>query len=108
MEDRCRDILRAMGAARTWDGPRIRGVASSHDLGGARMGDDPRASVVDRDLRVHDTPGLLVFSGAAFPTCVGVNPHLTIMAITARATEQLVGRLRGTAESVGAAPAASA
>jgi gluconate 2-dehydrogenase alpha chain len=58
--------------------------------------------VVDRDLRVHDTPGLLVFSGAAFPTCVGVNPHLTIMAITARATQQLVERLRGAPERIGA------
>jgi gluconate 2-dehydrogenase alpha chain len=87
----------------TWNGPRYRGVASSHDLGGARMGEDARTSVVDRDLRVHDTPGLLVFSGAAFPTCTGVNPHLTIMAITARATQRLVERLRGAPERIGAA-----
>ncbi len=103
MQDRCAEILHAMGATRTWTGPRFRGVASSHDLGGAQMGEDPRASVVDRDLRVHDTPGLLVFSGAAFPTCTGVNPHLTIMAITARATQRLVERLRGAPERVGAA-----
>ena len=37
-----------------------------------RMGDDPRQSVVDRNLQVHDTPGLYVFSGAVFPTCTGV------------------------------------
>jgi choline dehydrogenase-like flavoprotein len=86
-----------MGAVQTWPGPRLRGIASSHDLGGARMGDDPHRSVVDRDLRVHDTPGLLVFSGAVFPTCTGVNPHLTLMALTARATERLIERLGGEA-----------
>jgi gluconate 2-dehydrogenase alpha chain len=101
MQLQCDRILRRMGATRTWNGPRYRGVASSHDLGGARMGEDPRTSVVGPDLQVHDTPGLYVFSGAVFPTCVGVNPHLTLMALTARATEQLVraagGEPRGTA-----------
>ena len=73
----------------------LRGVVSSHDLGGARMGDDPRETVVDRDLQVHDTPGLYVFGTAVFPTCVGINPHLTLMAITARASRQLIERLGG-------------
>jgi gluconate 2-dehydrogenase alpha chain len=103
MQRQCDRILRRMGATRTWNGPRYRGVASSHDLGGARMGEDPRTSVVGPDLQVHDTPGLYAFSGAAFPTCVGVNPHLTLMALTARATEQLVRALGGT---VGRAAAA--
>jgi gluconate 2-dehydrogenase alpha chain len=57
------------------------------------MGEDPAASVVDGDLQVHDTPGLYVFGGATFPTAHGVNPHLTIEAVTARAAEQLVRRL---------------
>jgi gluconate 2-dehydrogenase alpha chain len=59
------------------------------------MGDNPRQSVVDRNLQVHDTPGLYVFSGAVFPTCTGVNPHLTLMALTAHATAQLIERLGG-------------
>ena len=42
------EILRAMGATKTWRGPRFSGVLSSHELGGCRMGDDPAASVVDR------------------------------------------------------------
>jgi gluconate 2-dehydrogenase alpha chain len=50
--------------------------------------------VVDPDLRVHDTPGLYVFSGAVFPTCPGVNPTLTMWALCYRAAEQLVKRLR--------------
>ncbi|WP_084963931.1 GMC family oxidoreductase [Thermoactinospora rubra] len=94
MEAKGEEILRAMGAAKTWRGTRFRGVCSSHDLGGARMGEDPRASVVDPTLRVHDTPGLYVFGGAVFPTCHGVNPQLTIWALTMRAAEQLVKRLQ--------------
>jgi gluconate 2-dehydrogenase alpha chain len=57
------------------------------------MGEDPAASVVDADLRVHDTPGLYVFGGATFPTCPGTNPMLTIWATGLRAAERLVDRL---------------
>jgi gluconate 2-dehydrogenase alpha chain len=108
MQAQCVRLLRQMGATRTWHGPRFPGVMSSHDLGGARMGADPASSVVDPDLRVHDSPGLYVFSGAAFPTCVGVNPHLTLMAITARAAERLVQRLGGDVSLPGAEHAGAA
>ncbi|MCC6790105.1 MAG: GMC family oxidoreductase, partial [Thermomicrobiales bacterium] len=88
------DVLRAMGAARTWAGPIFTGVASSHDLGGTRMSDDPAAGVVDRALRVHDTPGLYVYSGSVFPTCPGINPTLTLWALAALAADRLIERLR--------------
>lgn len=94
MEDRAEEILRAMGATRTWRGPRFAGVVSSHELGGARMGEDPAGSVVDADLAVHDTPGLYVFGTAVFPTCHGVNPTLTMWAVCYRAAERLAERLR--------------
>lgn len=98
MEGKSEEILREMGAAKTWRGPRFTGAGSSHDLGGCRMGDDPAASVLDRTLRVHDTPGLYVFSGAAFPTCAGVNPTLTLWALTLWAARGLVERLRDGSE----------
>jgi gluconate 2-dehydrogenase alpha chain len=94
MEDRAAEILREMGATQTWKGPRFGGVLSSHDLGGCRMGEDPRASVVDPDLQVHDTPGLHVFGTAVFPSCHGVNPTLTMWAVCRRAAQRLVERLR--------------
>ena len=96
MEAQCgRVLLRQMGATRRPGAARGSAASlSSHDLGGARMGDDPASSVVDRDLQVHDTPGLYVFSGAVFPTCHGVNPTLTMWALCWRAAEQLVERLR--------------
>ncbi|MDQ3842350.1 MAG: GMC family oxidoreductase, partial [Actinomycetota bacterium] len=93
-EAKAEEILRAMGAEKTWRGPRFGGVCSSHDLGGCRMGEDPTTSVVDPDLQVHDTPGLYVFGGAVFPTCPGVNPTLTMWALCYRAAEQLIERLR--------------
>ena len=94
IEKEAENILHAMGAVKTWRGRRFRGVCSSHDLGGCRMGEDPSSSVVDPDLRVHDTPGLYVFGGAVFPTCPGVNPTLTMWALCYRAAEHLVERLR--------------
>jgi gluconate 2-dehydrogenase alpha chain len=94
MEGKAEEILREMGATKTWHGPRFTGVGSSHDLGGCRMGEDPAASVVDPELRVHDTPGLYVLSGAVLPTCPGINPTLTLWAICYRAAERLVGRLK--------------
>lgn len=93
-EGRSEDILAAMGATKTWRGPRFTGAASSHDLGGCRMGDDPAASVVDRDLQVHDTEGLYVFSGAVFPSCPGINPTLTLWALSLLAAERLAARLK--------------
>ncbi len=57
------------------------------------MGEDPASSVVDPELRVHDTPGLYVFGGAVFPTCHGVNPTLTMWALCYRAAERLAERL---------------
>jgi gluconate 2-dehydrogenase alpha chain len=94
MEAKAEEILREMGATATWCGPRFTGVGSSHDFGGARMAEDPRVSVVDPQLQVHDTPGLYVFSGATFPTCPGINPTLTLLAVCVRAAEQLVEKLR--------------
>lgn len=94
MAGQSEEILRAMGAAKTWRGPGFTGAGSSHDVGGCRMGDDPGQSVVDRTLRVHDTPGLYVFSGAAFPTCPGVNPTLTLWALSLLAARGLIARLQ--------------
>jgi gluconate 2-dehydrogenase alpha chain len=94
MEGKAEEILREMGATKTWHGPRFTGVGSSHDLGGCRMGEDPAGSVVDPELRVHDTPGLYVLSGAVLPTCPGINPTLTLWALCYRAAERLVGRLK--------------
>jgi gluconate 2-dehydrogenase alpha chain len=90
---RMEEILRTMGAAETWRGAPTSGVLSAHDVGGARMGDDPATSVVDGYGRVHDVEGLLVLGGATFPTCTGTNPTETIQATAWRASEELARSL---------------
>jgi len=94
MEDKCEEILQAMGGRTPWRGPRFTGVGSCHDLGGIRMGLDPQSSVVDSNLEVHDTRGLFVFGGGVYPSCPGINPTLTMMALCRRACTDLIGRLQ--------------
>jgi len=62
------------------------------------MGEDPGKSVVDPELEVHDTPGLYVYSGATFPTCPGINPTLSLLALVYRAAERLVRQLKAGAQ----------
>ena len=66
---------------------------AGHILGTTRMGDDPRRSVVDRDLRCHDHPNLFLVGGGAFPTGSTANPTLTIAALALRAAEAVTATL---------------
>ena len=61
-------------------GPGAMSFAAPHPAGGARMGGDPRTSVVGFDHRVHGTDNLFVADPSAFPTPPSVDPSLTIMA----------------------------
>ena len=65
-----------------------------HLLGTARMGDDPRTSVVDEWGRSHDVPNLFVFDASTFPTSGGVNPTATIMSVSHRQTMQMISERR--------------
>jgi choline dehydrogenase-like flavoprotein len=67
-------------------------VAGFHPLGTCRMGNDPRNSVVNLNLECHDIKGLFIPDGSPFPTSLGVNPMITIMAFAARAAEFIKGR----------------
>ncbi len=55
-----------------------------HPMGTARMGDDPRGSVVSPSGEAHDLPGLYVADASLFPTSLRVNPMVTIMAFARR------------------------
>lgn len=56
-------------------------LGSAHPQGGNAMGADPRRSVVDHRLRVHGFGNLFVADASVFPSAVGVNPQLTVMAM---------------------------
>jgi choline dehydrogenase-like flavoprotein len=61
-----------------------------HECGTARMGNDPRKSVLNRYNQVHDVKNVFVTDGAAFVTQGCYEPTLTIMAISARAADYIV------------------
>ena len=65
-----------------------------HECGTARMGDNPKTSVVDRNCKVHHVPNLFVSDAAVFPTQSCYEPTLTIMAISARAGEHIAESFR--------------
>lgn len=69
------------------------GAYPGHHIGTARMGGDPRTSVVDPDCRVHGVANLYVAGAAVFPTSSQANPTLTAIALALR----LADRLKGTA-----------
>lgn len=85
------EMLLAAGAEdiRKITTPRWPGGAT-HEVGAARMGNDPRRSVLDKWNRAHDVRNLFVTDGAAFVTTGCVNPTLTMMALARRAAEYLV------------------
>ncbi len=94
LQARAERILRRMGATRIWKRDALTGPISTHDVGGTRMGDDPRNSVVDSFGRVHDTPGLVVLGGSTFVSLPAVNPLLTILAIALRAGDKILNVAR--------------
>ena len=65
-----------------------------HECGTARMGVDPKKSVVDANCKVHDAPNIFVTDGAVFTTQGCYEPTLTIMAISARAGEHIARAFR--------------
>jgi choline dehydrogenase-like flavoprotein len=65
-----------------------------HEMGGARMGADPRTSVLNSWSQAHDAANLFVTDGAQMASISCVNPSLTFMALTARATDHAVKQLR--------------
>lgn len=68
-------------------------LTAYHPLGTARMGVDPLRSVVNVDHELHDLNNLFVCDGSVVPSSLGVNPQVTIMALSLRAAEGIHRRL---------------
>ncbi|MGV3555711.1 MAG: GMC family oxidoreductase [Croceibacterium sp.] len=76
----------------SWHGEHVPGDAI-HEMGGARMGADPRRSVLNKWSQAHDAANLYVTDGAQMASISCVNPSLTFMALTARAADHAVKQL---------------
>ena len=65
-----------------------------HEMGTARMGKDPKTSVLNGWNQAHDVPNLFVTDGSSMASCASQNPSLTFMALTARAADYAVQQLK--------------
>lgn len=65
-----------------------------HDMGTARMGKDPKTSVLNKFNQVHECKNVFVTDGAAMVSSSCVNPSITYMAMTARAADHAVAELK--------------
>jgi choline dehydrogenase-like flavoprotein len=94
-----RDVLEIIDAMKV-EKPRPPGESLSvfgkniHECGTARMGSDPKKSVVNGFCRLHDAKNVFVTDGAVFVTQGCYEPTLTIMAISARASDYIADEYR--------------
>ncbi len=65
-----------------------------HEMGTARMGADPKTSVVNKHNQIWDAPNVFVTDGSFMTSAACVNPSLTYMAFTARAADYAVSELK--------------
>ncbi len=89
------EMLEAAGVknVRTYESDYAPGMGI-HEMGTARMGRDPRTSVLNEWNQVWDAPNVFVTDGACMPSSGCQNPSLTYMALTARAANHAVEELR--------------
>jgi choline dehydrogenase-like flavoprotein len=87
------EMLEAAGAKNIREQSRVEmpGMAI-HELGTARMGHDPKKSVLTPFNQTHDVKNLFVMDGASFVSSACQNPTLTMMAVTVRACANLIDR----------------
>ena len=81
------EVMHAAGATEV-----IQEARYAHLVGAARMGNDPRTSVVDKFGRTHDVANLFLCDGSILPTQGSANPGLTIQALAARTADYLIAQ----------------
>ncbi|MXV50601.1 GMC family oxidoreductase [Pedobacter sp. HMF7647] len=65
-----------------------------HEMGGARMGNDPKTSILNKWNQVHECKNVFVTDGACMTSTSTQNPSLTYMALTARAVNYAVEEMK--------------
>jgi len=65
-----------------------------HEMGTARMGKDPKTSMLNAHNQLHEVPNVFVTDGSAMTSSACQNPSLTYMALTARAAHYAVDQLK--------------
>jgi choline dehydrogenase-like flavoprotein len=86
-KERTMEVMYAAGATEV-----VQEARYAHLVGAARMGSDPRSSVVDKFGRTHDIPNLFICDGSILPTQGSANPGLTVQALAARTADYLISQ----------------
>jgi gluconate 2-dehydrogenase alpha chain len=97
LTDRAAEIGRAMGGREikanyrkgSWD---VVPYQTTHNTGGAIMGDDPKTSFTNKYLQSWDVPNLFVLGASAFPQNAGYNPTGTVAALVYHAADAIKAR----------------
>jgi choline dehydrogenase-like flavoprotein len=85
------EMYRSLGATEVFLASEF---AATHNMGTARMGNDPKTSVCNKWGQTHDIKNLFVSDGSQFVTSSSANPTLTIISLALRQAEYLVKQLR--------------
>src|SRR5882757_1431374 len=81
---------------KTWDNADVPGerIFSVHEMGTARMGRDPKTSVLNAHNQLHDVKNVFITDGSCMTSSACQEPSLTYMALTARACDFAVKELK--------------
>lgn len=95
MEQSLRDMLETCGyrdvqSSRNMSFP----GNANHEMGSARMGRDPKTSVLNAFNQMHEVPNVFITDGSCMTSSACVNPSLTYMALTARACDHAVNEMK--------------
>src|SRR5437867_2454766 len=101
MQETFRALIKEMGGTPWNDMPSKEdgyGIAAGgviiHELGGARMGADPKTSVGNSNCQTHEVKNLFVADGAPFTSQADKNPTWTIMALSWRTSDYIAAQLK--------------
>ncbi|RZK60696.1 MAG: GMC family oxidoreductase [Pedobacter sp.] len=94
MENDAVEMLRKVGLEDVKGFVKRKTIGATHEMGSARMGSDPKTSVLNKHNQIWDAPNVFVTDGSFMTSSSCVNPSLTYMAFTARAAEYAVEELK--------------
>ena len=95
MKNTAKETLEAAGFKNIVDNSSISFPGNAnHEMGTARMGHDPKTSVLNKWNQLHECPNVYITDGSCMVSSACQNPSLTYMAITVRACDHAVGELK--------------
>jgi len=78
----------------SYDDPEAHPGLCIHEMGTARMGKDPKTSVLNKWNQMHDVRNIYITDGSCMTSSACQNPSITYMALTARAVDHAVGEMK--------------